>query len=138
MAKKNTKGAAATMAAAFNAEEFQKLSPEEQAAYIEKLHSDNAALQEAAEAAKAAAKTSTKKGDAKSLPTFEVEEEKDIEGGEYQFTCPTFTWDDGKVIDVHKLMAMAESKEEKVSGPAGAIMGELVRRKSGIVKRKED
>ncbi len=128
MAKKKTKGAAAS-AAALTAAEFQKLSPEEQAAKLEALQAENAKL-------KAGVKSSGKE----ELPSFEVDadEEAEIEGGDYQFTCPTFQWDDGKVIDVRKLMAEAESDDKKAAEKASAIMSELVARKSGIVKRKED
>jgi len=128
MAKKNTKGAAANTAA-LTSDEFQKLSAEEQAAAMEKLLKENADL-------KAAAKQTTKEV----LPSFDVEddEENEIEGGEYQFTCQTFTWDDGSVIKVRELIADSESKDKKVAEKAQAILGGLVLRKSGIVKRKED
>jgi hypothetical protein len=73
------------------------------------------------------------------LPSFEVpeDEDNDIEGGEYQFTCPTFTWDDGSVIQVSELWAQASSKKQKEADKAQEILAELVKRKSGILKRKE-
>lgn len=135
MGKKETKGAAAKVAA-LTPEEFKKLTPEEQLAYLQKVTDANASLQSANDELSAKVKEATKE----ELPTFEVDadEENDIEGGEYQFTCPTFHWDDNSIIKVRDLMADTESKDKKVAEKALAILGHLVARKSGIVKRKED
>lgn len=99
---------------------------------IKKLRADNAAL-----AKQNAELTKEVKGN--SLPSFEVDddEENDIEGGEYDFTCPTFTHDDGSVIDVRELMVGFNSKDRKVAEKAQAIVANLVKIKSGIVQRKE-
>lgn len=127
MAKRKPSNATAK-AVALSAEKFQKLSPEEQMAHFTKLQSENSEL-------KAAVKESVK-GE---LPTFTVDEAGEtFEAGEYEFTAPTFTWDDNTVINVHELMVDAESANEKVALKASAIISSLVARNSGIVKRKED
>jgi hypothetical protein len=127
MAKKDNKSAA--IKAALTPEEFQKLTPEEQAAYLAaafEAQSENQTL-----------KTSIAAELKKNSPvSFEIEEdvENDIEGGTYEFTCPTFTWDDNSVINVRELSA---SKDEKDKKKYEEICAELVYRKSGIVRRKE-
>lgn len=68
---------------------------------------------------------------AKTAPVeFEVEDD-----GKYEFTCPTFTWDDGSVINVREL---ANSKNEKDQEKYATICAHLVARESGIIRRKED
>lgn len=86
---------------------------------------------------------------AKNAPvSFEVEddEEKGIDGGDYEFTCPTFTWDDGSVVNVRerfaKLRVLAEQKsltkeEKEFVHQLQTMCAELVKRQSGIVRRKE-
>lgn len=102
---------------------------EKQVAKTKKLEADNATLSEKVKEAKK-----------EELPTFDVDEDKenDIEGGTYQFTCPTFHWDDNSIVDVRKLVADSESDDAKVAEKAQAILGHLVARKSGIIARKED
>lgn len=71
---------------------------------------------------------------AKTAPVeFEVEEGE--AAGKYEFTCPTFTWDDGSVIKVREL---ANSKSEKDQEKYATICAHLVQRGSGIIRRKED
>lgn len=112
------------------AEEFQKLTPEEQVEYLNKLQSSNDELTSQVKSAKK---------EAQELPSFDVDEAgENYEAGEYQFTCPTFTWDDNRIINVHDLVAEAEGKDEKIAEKAQAIISSLVARQSGIVKRKED
>jgi hypothetical protein len=131
MGKKKANGAAASKPAALTAEEFQKLSPEEQVAHLNSLQESNSALQ-------AEADTLKKEATKDLLPSFEVEDDdaNDVEGGEYQFTCPTFTWDDNSVINVRELVAEASGKD-KAAEKAQGIMAALVARKSGIVLKKE-
>jgi hypothetical protein len=81
---------------------------------------------------------------AKSAPvSFETDD------AEYEFTCPSFTWDDGRVINVReqhneyrriqKLEEDDVSKSEKEFAEEWeAICGHLVNRGSGIIRRKED
>lgn len=72
-----------------------------------------------------------------------VEEEKaktapvefDLADETYEFTCPTFTWDDGRVINVR---AMANSEKESDQVALAEMCQELVKRNSGIIRRKED
>jgi hypothetical protein len=123
MAKKKTTGAAAK-SAALTAEEFQKLSAEEQVAYLEKVQAENAELK------------SSLKAVSTELPSVDVEGTAEVEAGTYQFTCPTFTWDDGRIVDVRELVAEAESAEEKVSQKAQVIIAQLLQRNSGILARK--
>lgn len=52
------------------------------------------------------------------------------DGTVYEFTCPTFTWDDGRIIDPKKL---AKEKPEELA----EIAGHLINRNSGIIRRKE-
>ena len=124
MGKKKTTSAAAKTAA-LTAEEFQKLSAEEQVAYLEKVQAENAEL-----------KSSLKKAATTELPTVDVEETDEVAAGTYQFTCPTFTWDDNRIIDVRELVAEAESADEKVSQKAQVIIAQLLQRNSGILARK--
>ncbi len=132
MAKKTNTGAT-TKVVALNAEEFQKLTPAEQIAHLTSLQETNAGLEEKL-------KEAIKEAKPDSLPTFEVDadDENDIDGGTYEFTCPTFTWDDNSIINVRELSAESESKDKKVAEKANAIIAGLVQRKSGIVRRKED
>lgn len=153
MGKKTKESVAADLVATLTLEEFQKLTPEEQAARFSELVSANQALADQAKAAaddldriasenekisqrNAALEKEVKKDE---LPTIEgVEKDGDIEAGDYQFTAPTFTWDDGSVVNVRELMADAESSDEKVSSAAQVIIAKLLQRKSGILRRKED
>jgi hypothetical protein len=140
MAKPKNNKPAAKPAAGFNAEEFKKLSPAEQAAYVEKLVADKASLENTnKQLATENSKLSITKGKDE-LPSFEVDEDEDndIEGGTYQFTSPTFTWDDGIVINVRTLAEETQSNDKKVAEKALAILAKLVAIKSGIVTRKED
>lgn len=100
---------------------------EDQAADIKKLKAHNAKLEKTA-----------KEEAAKNSPvTFEVEEdaENGIEGGEYEFTAPTLHWDDNSIVVVREL---ANSKDVKDQERYATICAELVARKSGLVRRKED
>jgi hypothetical protein len=135
MGKKESKGTAAKVAV-LSPEEFKKLTAEEQTKYLTDIVAQNALLQSANAELTAKVKEATKE----ELPTFDVDadEENDIEGGTYQFTCPTFHWDDNSIINVRELMADTESKDKKVAEKAQAILGHLVARKSGIIKRKEE
>lgn len=73
---------------------------------------------------------------AKTAPvSFEVEGDAENESGEYEFTAPTFTWDDNTVIDVRELANSTNSKDKE---KFASICAELVHRKSGIVRRKEN
>lgn len=75
--------------------------------------------------------TAAQEEKAKTAPVeFEVEED-----GKYEFTCPTFTWDDGSVVNVREL---ANSKNEKDQEKYATICAHLVARESGIIRRKED
>lgn len=55
---------------------------------------------------------------------------KTEDGEVYEFTCPTFTWDDGRVIDPKKLVK--DNPDEFAT-----ICGHLIQRNSGIIRRKE-
>jgi hypothetical protein len=131
MGKKNKGAAAKPKVAALTAEEFQKLTPEEQVAHLAKVQEENAALTSAVAA--------SKKNGKLPLPSIQVEDDaaNDIEGGEYQFTCASFMRH-GNVYDVNKLMADAEGKDEKKSQQALAMIAKLVQIKSGVLRRKED
>jgi hypothetical protein len=135
MGKKETKGTT-TKVVVLSPEELQKLSPEDLMNYASSLGEKAATLQSSNTELAAKVKEATKDV----LPSFDVDadEEHDIEGGTYQFTCPTFHWDDNRIIDVRELMAETESKDKKVAEAAQAILGHLVARKSGIIARKED
>jgi hypothetical protein len=135
---------APAQAGAISPEEFKKLTPEEQLAKLNELQTANAEasakLAGAEKAAKAARKDADKAGVVE-LPVIEdVEEDEDneIEAGDYQFTAPTFTWDDGSVIKVTDLVANLSSKDKKVFEKAEFIVASLLQRKSGLLKRKED
>lgn len=110
-------------------EEFQKLTPEEQLKYVADLQAKNEALATVAKEAKSVA-----------LPSVEIEEDdpSGVEAGTYNWTAPTFTWDDNTVIKVSDLMKDAASKDEKVSQNAQVIIANLLGRKSGLLVRKED
>lgn len=133
MAKKKA-ASATTKTVALTAEEFQKLTPEEQTAYLNGILEENSTLQSENSSLKKAADATKKEA-----PSFEVDadEENDIEGGEYQFTCPAFTWDDGIVIKADELITQAGSKKPREAEKAQAILAELIKRRSGIVKRIE-
>ena len=127
MAKKSQTKAAAPKAAALTADQFAELTPAQQQEFLASLQKENSALKAAA----------TAKGHTP-LPTFDVEAdpENDIEGGEYQFTFPTFTWKEGKVINAAELIAEAGGSDAKKAEAAQAILAELVRRKSVYPKMK--
>lgn len=110
-------------------EEFQKLTPEEQLKYVADLQAKNEALATVAKEAKSVA-----------LPSVEIEEDdpSGVEAGTYNWTAPTFTWDDNTVVKVSDLMKDAASKDEKVSQNAQVIIANLLGRKSGLLVRKED
>lgn len=150
MSKKPSKSTAEKFAV-LSTEELQKLTPEAQQEYFLKLQEAHTAL--AAEADQLLSTNATLEAEAKKLkkekkqeelPSFEVEEdeENDIEGGEYQFTAPSFTWDDNSVIDVRELVAAAEgieSKDPKIKAKAdkaAEIISKLIARKSGIIAIK--
>lgn len=132
MAKKKEKTPAV---AGVTPEEFQKLSPEEQVAYLNELQQKNAALESEAKKAKAEAKAKSN-----ALPVVEVPKDNDsgVEPGTYQWTAPSLTWDEGKVIMVSDLMADAESDDDKVSQNAQVIIAKLLQLRSGLLVRKED
>jgi hypothetical protein len=92
-------------------------------AEAEKLHAENKKLSAVVDA--------VEEEKAKTAPvSFDVEDD-----GTYEFTCPTFTWDDGSVINVREL---ANSKVEKDQDKYATICAHLVARESGIVRRKEN
>lgn len=132
MGKKNTKGAAAKVAA-LTPEEFQKLTPEEQLEHLNKLQQSNSELAEKAALAEGKVKDVE-------LPSVEVEEdvENGIDGGDYQFHHQNFRWDDGNIINVVDLVADAEGKDKIKAAKATSIIANLVKRKSGVLQRKED
>jgi hypothetical protein len=136
MAKQNKKSVA-PKSATLTQEEFQKLSPEEQFALVNKANEAAAEAKKEASDAKSKLKASGKKGEP--MPSFEVDEDKknDVEGGTYEFTCRSFTHG-GKVHDAAKVVAASESDDEKEALAAQAIISSLVAKKSGIIKRKED
>jgi hypothetical protein len=128
-----------------SAAEAQKNAAEAKASDAEAKASDLAAEKKSAQLAlddaaaeiqtlKSAKKELEKAAKADSLPTFEADDD------EYEFTCPTLTWDDNSVIDVRKLAAEAE-EDEVAAEKFADICGKLVHRGSGIVRkveRKED
>lgn len=124
MAKKKPADAPVN-AGAFSQDEFQKLTPEEQVAHLQAanqaLASENKSL------AKAAAK-----GGVVVLPTVE-----DEAGNEYQWTAPTFTWDDNSIISVESLMEGAASDDEKLKEKAEVIIAGLIQRESGLLRKVE-
>jgi hypothetical protein len=138
MGKKETKGAA-DKSAALTQEEFQKLTPEEQLAYFNKL---NAANEELASSLVAAKKNAAKASATDALPIVTgVEEDNDTEAGDYQWTAPTFTWDDNTVLKVADLMKDFEGKDKKAAEKAGVIIASLLQRKSGLltlIKKEEE
>lgn len=122
-------------------EQFKELTPEAQLEYIDALNAYNESLNEAnAALAKKAAKAEKEDGKEKSLPSVEIEEEdpSGVEAGTYNWTAPTFTWDDNTVVKVSDLMKDAASKDEKVSQKAQVIISQLLVRKSGLLVKKED
>jgi hypothetical protein len=115
---------------------------------LDALESENAGLK--SKAAKSEEKAAKAEADVRSIQraakaeakknapvSFEVEddEEKGIEGGEYEFTAPTLTWDDNQVYNIRKL---SESKDDKENELFAEMCAKLVQRKSGLVARKED
>lgn len=141
-AKKNQ--SAASSGAALSPEEFQKLTPEEQLAYVTSLQKANAeatAKADAAEKKAAAAVESAEKAGVVDLPVLEgveADEDNDIEAGDYKWTAPTFTYDDNKVYAVKDLMADAASKDKKVAEKATTIIANLLARKSGLLVRIQE
>lgn len=136
MAAKKNKSAASSDAA-LSPEEFQKLTPEEQAAAFSNLQAKAAAAEKKAAVAEQAAE----KAGVADLPIVEgveEDEENEIAAGDYQFTAPTFTWDDNSVIIVKELMADAASKEKKVAEKATTIIANLLARKSGLLVRIQE
>ena len=102
-----------------------KTSRENMREYADKIEAENAELSAVVNAAKAEAK--------KTAPVeFETED-----GDTYEFTCPTFTWDDSSVINVRELEAEAE-RNEKAAEKYATICANLVARESGIIRKKED
>lgn len=91
-------------------------------AYAEKLSDENKKLSAVVSAA-----------DEEKAKTAPVE----FEYGDdtYQFTCPTFTWEDGSVVNVR---AMANSQDEKDQVAFAKMCKKLVEIESGIIRRKED
>lgn len=89
-------------------------------------------------AEKEALEKSISEGKAKPKPvTFKVKENEKagIEGGTYEFTCPTFTHK-GEVINVRQLEADSR-KDKKALAKYEALCSMLVVRQSGIIKRRE-
>jgi hypothetical protein len=127
MAKKEPK-AAAPKGAAVTAEQLEKLTPEEQIALLKKQNEELSAKNNEL----------TKEVTKDVAPSFEVDEDEDndIEGGEYEFTAPTFTWDDGSVINVKELVEGSQSKDAKLAQKANEILAALVTRKSGLIRLK--
>ncbi|HEY3403883.1 MAG TPA: hypothetical protein VGK59_10880 [Ohtaekwangia sp.] len=134
MSKKKKNTGAAAKVAALTPEQFAGLSPEEQAKYVADLQNTNAALTD--KTVELEGKLKEAKPD--ELPSIEVDEdeENEIEGGTYQFTCPTFTWDDGSVINVRELVDGLKSKDKKTKTKAENIVAKLVAIKSGILTLK--
>lgn len=153
----------ADIRAGFNLAEFQKLSPEAQAEYVAKYNEQQAqqdaelkALQDKQEAENESLKASKVKQDAElkslkaalkekasktekvGLPVIDVDEdlEAEVEGGEYEFTSPSFTWDDNSVVNVSELVAAVNGKDSKLKHKAEVIIASLLQRKSGILVRK--
>jgi hypothetical protein len=127
MGKKQTK-AAAPKGAAVTAEQLENLTPEEQIALLKEQNAELAAVNSEL----------TKEVTKDVPPSFEVDEDEDndIEGGEYEFTAPTFTWDDGSVINVKELVEGSKSKDAKLAQKANEILAALVLRKSGLIRLK--
>lgn len=67
---------------------------------------------------------------AKAPVEFETED-----GSKYEFTCPTFTWDDGIVYNVRKLEEEA-AKDAKAAEKYASICAQLIVRESGIIRKK--
>lgn len=134
MSKAKNKGAAASKVAALAPEEFQALTPEQQAEYLTSLQKSNAELAAKAEALEAAGKPA-----ADEPLVIEVEEDaaNDIEGGEYQFQVKKFIFEE-REYSVKELRADLEGKDKKKAEKATAIVAKLVKMKSGILARKED
>jgi len=139
MATKAPKKSIAAKPAILSAEEFKKLTPQEQFDYATAGRERAATSEAEAIKAKAALKVSGKKGD-EPLPSFEVDEDKknDVEGGTYDFTCRKFSHK-GKVYEAAKLLAAADSDNKKEALAANEVLATLVAKNSGIIKlRKED
>lgn len=137
MAKKNTNAPAP--AGALSAEEFQKLSPEEQLAAFTALQSAKAAADEKA----AAATEVVEKAGLVALPTIKgvpADEDNEVEAGDYQFTAPTLTYDDNKVYKAVDIVAALSSSDKKEKAHAEEIVANLLARKSGLLQiiKKED
>lgn len=127
---------------------MESLTMEEMQARLASLEADKKELQDALEksstenkklstANKQLAKAAKAEAEKKAPPSIEVEGSGDIESGTYVFTAPSFTWDDGKVINTRQLVADAQSENEKVSQRANSIIADLLARQSGILRRKE-
>lgn len=88
-------------------------------------------------AEKEALEKSINEGKAKPAPlSFKIKpNEKGIEGGTYEFTCPTVTHK-GEVINVRQLAADA-NKDKKLMEKYQSLCATLVVKRSGAVKRKE-
>lgn len=118
---------------------------EELQAELAALAADKAAAEARAKAAEAKAgdlekklsdvETAAAEVKAKTAPVeFKVKDGK--QKGTYVFTCPTFTWDDGRVYNVRQL-AEDSKKDEKVAELYATICAHLVQRESGVIRRKE-
>lgn len=122
-------------------EEFQKLTPEQQLELLNTLAAKNAEAEAAVKKLEAKAKKQASKPGKKAekvLPSFEVDADKKngIEGGEYEFTAETFTHK-GVVLNAAEVVKQAESDDEHLALTAQTVLADLVKRKSGVLKRKE-
>ena len=113
----------ARLAAAEAEKDAAKSEAEKLKAENDIIHADNLKL--------SAAVNAVEEEKAKTAPVSFEEED----GYKYEFTCPTFTWSDGRVINVR---AMANSKDEKEQEEFATMCAHLIQRNSGIIRRKED
>lgn len=113
--------------------EKKELTPEEMKALIATLEAEKAEsaekqaeLEKQLKASKAEVKA---KKDAEKPVTFTIEGKNKKENKEYEFTCPSFTWDDGTVYNVRDL----EKNDPELFD---VICAKLVQRKSGVIALK--
>jgi hypothetical protein len=113
------------------------MTSEEIAALQKELEEQKAKNAELA-AEKDALEKAISEGKAKPAPvTFKVkdDEKNGIEGGTYEFTCPTVTHK-GEVINIRQLEADAK-KDKKALEKYQSLCATLVVKRSGAVRRKE-
>lgn len=106
------------------------------------LQKENETLKSSNETLEKTASDLKKSGAVEPLPSFTLEKDVKIKNeslkekpdfivkkGKYQFTAPTFTWDDGRIVNVREVETLSDDEQEEYQH----IYLQLVARGSGLI-----